>query len=222
MHGVQRTGVRLVISNNADPERADEYAEWCNAYEAGITRPGFLANAFRFESPCAAGDGDDPRYAAIYDIVTPDPATAWPDTERSVDYPTYLFDDPRSSLVAPVLRGSYALAASLETPSHGALTGATIILADVPPDALLERQLAEALETGVFYAASRFTIVEGYPEPPDRLEILETDRKEPLGAYANLLELLALPTSVRQRYSGSFRLHSAYPPSVAATPSAEH
>ena len=104
MHGVERTGVRFVLSNAADPSRADEYSAWYDTYGAGITRPGFLANAFRFENPSAAGNDDDPRYAAIYDIVTPDPATAWPSTEGSPDYPTYLFDDPRSVLVAPALR----------------------------------------------------------------------------------------------------------------------
>src|SRR5258706_577765 len=76
MHGVERTGVRFVLSNAADPSRADEYSAWYDTYGAGITRPGFLANAFRFENPSAAGNDDDPRYAAIYDIVTPDPATA--------------------------------------------------------------------------------------------------------------------------------------------------
>src|SRR5260370_35154168 len=78
MYGVERTGVRFVLSNAADPSRADEYSAWYDTYGAGITHPGFLANAFRFENPGAAGNDDDPRYAAIYDIVTPDPATAWP------------------------------------------------------------------------------------------------------------------------------------------------
>ena len=74
MHGVERTGVRFVLSNAADPNRADEYSAWYDTYGAGITRPGFLANAFRFENPSAAGNDDDPRYAAIYDIVTPEEA----------------------------------------------------------------------------------------------------------------------------------------------------
>src|SRR5712671_3656273 len=86
MHGVDRTGVRFVFSNLAEPSRAEEYSAWYDAYESGIIHAGFLANAFRFENPAAAGNDKDPRYATIYDIVTPDPATAWPDTERSPDY----------------------------------------------------------------------------------------------------------------------------------------
>ena len=60
MYGVERTGVRFVLSNAADPSRADEYSAWYDTYGAGITRPGFLANAFRFENPGAAGNDDDP------------------------------------------------------------------------------------------------------------------------------------------------------------------
>ncbi len=200
MHRVERTGVRFVLSNAADPSRADEYSAWYDTYGAGITRPGFLANAFRFENPSAAGNDDDPRYAAIYDIVTPDPATAWPSTEGS-----------------PALRASYALVGSLETPgAHGALTGAYIVLTDGADEASRERWAAAVLETGLFYAASRFRIIEGSPEPPDWLEVFETDQQDPLTAYARSLEALAprLPAAeIRQRNSGSFRLVSVYPPS---------
>jgi len=46
-------------------------------------------------------------------------------------------------------------------------------------------------------------------------------RQDPLTAYARLLKVLPLPTSVRQRYSGSFRLHSADPASMLAARSPE-
>src|SRR5260370_16837832 len=155
MHGVERTDVRFVLSNAAAPSRADEYSGWYDTYGLGITRPGFLANAFRFENPSAAGNDDDQRYAAIYDIVTPAPATAWPSTKGSPDYPTYLFDDPRSALVAPALRASYALVGSLETPgAHGALTGAYIVLTDGADQASPARWPAPLLQTQLFYPPS--------------------------------------------------------------------
>src|SRR5260370_3918833 len=109
MHGVERTGVRFVLSNVADPCRADEYSAWYDTYGVGITRPGFLANAFRFENPSAARNADDPRNAAIYNIVTPDPATAWPSTTGAPDYPTCLFDVPRCGLTAPALTAPSAV-----------------------------------------------------------------------------------------------------------------
>src|SRR5258708_12041581 len=194
MHGVERTGVRFVLSNAADPSRADEYSAWYDTYGAGITRPGFLANAFRFENPSAAGNDDDPRYAAIYDIVTPDPATAWPSTEGSPDYPTYLFDDPRSALVAPAFRASYALVGSLETPgAHRALTGAYIVLTDGADEVSRERWAAAGLETGLFYAASLFRIIEGSPRPPDCLAVFEPDQQDSLTAYARPLPALTPP-----------------------------
>ena len=116
-----------MLTNAIDPGRADDYSAWYDDYENAIIRPGLLANAFRFENPHAAGTPTDPRYAAIYDIVSPDPASAWPQTENSRGYPRYLFDDPRSRLVAPALRASYALTGSLETDSdRGDLTGVHI------------------------------------------------------------------------------------------------
>src|SRR5258708_35356201 len=71
MHGVERTGVRFVLSNAADPSRADEYSAWYDTYGASITRPGFLANAFRFENPSAAGHADGPPYAPPSDLQPP-------------------------------------------------------------------------------------------------------------------------------------------------------
>jgi hypothetical protein len=215
-HGIERTGVRFVLSNVADPTRADQYNEWYDAYAANLTLPGFLGDALRFENPGAGGNNDDPRYAAVYEIVTPDPGTAWPQTLKDPAYPTRLFGDPRNALVVPTFRASYELVGSLDTPGeHGALTGTYIVLTDGVGEASCERWAAEVLDTGLFYAASRFRIIEGDPAPPDWLEIFETDQQDPLTAYARSLEALAprLPTAeVRRRYSGSFRLVSAYPP----------
>ena len=148
-HPRERTGVRFVLTNTTDPGRADDYSAWYDDYEHAIIGPGLLANAFRFENPTADGTPTDPRYAAIYDIVTPDPASAWPATENSPSYPTHLFDDPRSRLVAPALRASYALTGSLETDSdHGDLTGVHIILSDRGTDTLREERAAALLKTG--------------------------------------------------------------------------
>jgi hypothetical protein len=143
-----------------------DYSAWYNDYERALIRPGVIADAFRFENPSAAGTASDPRYAAVYDIVSPDPASAWPDTENSSDYPRYLFDDPRSRLVVPALRASYALTGSLDTADDRALTGVHIILSDGATDTARAQRAAALLETGFFYGTSRFRIIEGSPEPP--------------------------------------------------------
>src|SRR2546429_5326219 len=113
-HARERTGVRFVLTNAADSSQADDYSAWYDDYERAIIRPGLIANAFRFENPDAAGTETDPRYAAIYDIVSPDPASAWPDTENSPDYPSYLVDDPRSRPGRPALVPSHALTRALQ------------------------------------------------------------------------------------------------------------
>ena len=114
IHPRERTGVRFVLTNVTDPSHVDDYSAWYDNSENAIIRLGVIANAFRFENPDAAGTEPDPRYAALYDLVTPDPASAWPAIENSPEYPTYLFADPRSKLVAPTLRGSYAMTGSIE------------------------------------------------------------------------------------------------------------
>jgi len=75
-HPRKRTGGRFVLTNATDPGHGDDYSAWYDDYESAIIRPGLLANAFRFENPHAAATPTDPRYAAIYDIVSPDPASA--------------------------------------------------------------------------------------------------------------------------------------------------
>src|SRR5437868_15202000 len=213
-HPRERTGVRFVLTNATNPSRADDHSAWYDDYEKAITRPGLIANAFRFENPNAAGTETDPRYAAIYDIVSPDPAAAWPAIENSPDYPRFLFDDPRSRLVAPALRGSYALTGSLETGSdHGDLSGVHIILSDGGTDTAREQRATALLKTGFFHGASRSRIMDGSPEPPGWLEIFETDLQDPLTAYArscDALESQPPADGVRQRSSRPFILVAAH------------
>jgi len=213
-HPRERTGVRFVLTNAADSSRTDDYSAWYDDYERAIIRPGPIANAFRFENPDAAGTETDPRYAALYDIVSPDPASAWPEIENSPDYPSYLFADSRSRLVVPVLRASYALTGSLTIDDdHGLLTGVHIILSEGGTDTVRAQRAAVLLETGFFYSASRFRIIEGKPEPPACLEVFETDRQDPLTAYARARAAPAadLPADgARERSSRPFALVAAH------------
>jgi hypothetical protein len=215
-HPPERTGVRFVLTNAADPSRVDDYSAWYDDFERAIIRPGQIANAFRFENPNAAGTTSDPRHAAVYDIVSPDPASAWPATESSPDYPRYLFDDPRSRLVVPELRASYALTGSLEVNNdRGVLTGVHIILSDGATDVVRAQRAAALLETGFFYGASRYRIIEGSPNPPAWLEIFETDVKDPLTTYARAFAaLVPKPRAVgaREHSSHSFVLVAAHYP----------
>ena len=207
-----RTGVRFVFTNLTDPSRADDFGAWYDSYGAALTRPGFLINNFRFENPSAAGTDRDPRFAAVYDIVTPDPAEAWPATETSPNYPRSLFDDPRSLLVSPAFRGSYALVRSLQTPrGHGALTGIYVALTDGDDDISRHRWPERILQTGFYYAASRYRLIEGNPEPAPWLDILETDQPDPLDAFPHAVKAGPPDASDRRGCAGSFQLVSAYP-----------
>ena len=213
-HPRDRTGVRFVLANATDLSHADDYRAWYDEFATAIVRAGAIANAVRFEKLQATGTETDPRYAAIYDLVTPDPASVWPATENSPDYPRQLLADPRTKRVAPVLQGCYTTTGSIETDDeHGALTGVHIILSDGGTDAGRERRAAPLLETGFFHCASRFRIIGGSPDPPAWLEVFETDGQDPLSAYARACDAVAPrppADGVRQRISHSFALVAAH------------
>jgi len=207
MHDTRRTGVRFVLTNPSDPGRLDDFSDWYDTYAAALTVPGYLANAFRFENPDASAEPNSPRYVTIYDIVTSDPATAWPDTERSPDYPTDLFSNPRAKLVAPALRASYALVGSQAQPGgHGPLTGIHVILSNGGNDTERQQHEDQVLQTGRFYSASRFRIIEGSPEPAEWLEVFETDAPDPLDTYAGTPSATPPAAEIQPQLSQSFRL----------------
>ena len=207
MHPSSRTGVRFVLANPSDPSRLDEFSDWYDTYSAAITVPGYLANDVHFENPDASGDKTSPRYATIYDIVSPDPATAWPDTEQSPVYPTHLFSDPRARLVSPALRASYALVGlQLQPGQHGPLTGIHVILSNGSGDAERQQREAQILQTGLFYSAARFRIIEGSPAPAEWLEVFETDDPDPLHAYPRAISQTLPASQIHPELSESFRL----------------
>lgn len=207
MHPTSRTGVRFVLANPSDPSRLDEFNDWYDTYSAAITVPGYLANDVHFENPDAGGQGNTPRYATTYDIVSPDPATAWPDTEHSPAYPTHLFSDPRAKLVSPALRASYALVASqLQPGQRGPLTGIHVILSTNGGDTERQHQEAQILQTGSFYSAARFRIIEGSPEPAEWLEVFETDDPDPLHTYKRVTSHTLPAPQIQPQLSESFRL----------------
>jgi len=76
---------------------------------------------------------------------------------------------------------------------------------------------AALLKTGFFYGATRSRIIEGSPEPPEWLELFETDLQDPLTAYARACDALKSQSpadGVRQRSSRPFVLVAAHQPSM--------
>ena len=207
MHETRPTGVRFVLTNPADPSRLDDFSDWYDTYAAALTVPGYLANDVHFENPDASGGNTGPRYATIYDIVSPDPATAWPDTEHSPAYPTHLFSDPRAKLVSLALRASYALVGShLQPGPHGPLTGIHVILSNGSGDTERQHREAQILQTGLFYSAARFRLIEGSPEPAEWLEVFETGDPDPLHAYPRATRHTPPASQIQPQLSQSFRL----------------
>jgi len=210
MHPSGRTGRRFVLPNPSDPRRLDHFKDWYDTYSAAITVPGYLANDARLENPAASRENTSPRYATTYDIVSPDPATAWPDTEHSPAYPTHLFSDPRASLVSPVLRASYALVGSQHRPGQdGPLTGIHVILSNGAGDTERQHRETQILQTGLFYSAARFRLIEGSPNPAEWLEVFETGDPDPLHAYPRAAGHTLPVPQIHAQLSQSFRLAGA-------------
>src|SRR4029077_5375354 len=102
----------------------------------------------------------------------PPPAAPWPAPAPSPASPPQLFSDPRAKLVSPALRASYALIGSqLQPGQHGPLTGIHVILSNGGGDTERQHQETQILQTGLFYSAVRFRIIEGSPEPAEWLEV---------------------------------------------------
>src|ERR1700756_4995165 len=87
------------------------------------------------------------------------------------------FSARRAPLVSPALRASYALIGSqLQPGPHGPLTGIHVILSNGGDDTERQHQEAQILQTGLFYSAARFRIIEGSPAPAEWLPGFETER----------------------------------------------
>jgi hypothetical protein len=114
---------------------------------------------------------------------------------------------PRAKLVAPALRASCALVGSQAQPGgHGPLTGIHVILSNSGGDTERQQREAQVLQTGLFYSAARFRIIEGSPEPAEWLEVFETDARDPRNAYARATSDPPSSSIIETELSESFRL----------------
>ena len=83
--GATVAGARVVLCNCADPAREGEFNAWYDAYAVDILWPRLLVNVRRYRCIEPEAGDTNPRYFALYDILTPELATAWPLTR---DHPT--------------------------------------------------------------------------------------------------------------------------------------
>jgi hypothetical protein len=110
-------------------------------------------------------------------------------------------------LVSAALRASDALVGSQLRPGeHGPLTGIHVILSDGSGDTERQHRKARILQTGFFYSAARFRIIEGSPEPTEWLEVFETDDPDPLHTYPRATSQMPPASQIHPELSQSFRL----------------
>ena len=207
------TGLRVVLSNCADASREADFNAWYDAYAVDILWPRQLVNVQRYCNPARPGDAAQARYLALYDIVTPDPAIAWPETR---DHPTRPRRD-KSPLLDTVLAATYRIERATG-PARSGVTGVLAVFSDCNDTARAdearawrERLLSEAMAGGVFTRASLSVNVEGVPEQPQYLNVFETTRPDAMTACGAVLAqlqpgaALAPPACVRSRYCDAWR-----------------
>ena len=86
-----------------------------------------------------------------------------------------------------------------------------VVLSNGGGDPGRQHRDAEVLRTGLFYSASRFRLIEGFPEPAEWLEVFETDARDPLDTYARATSPVPSSASELQpELSRSFRLAHAH------------
>ena len=69
-----------------------------------------------------------------------------------------------------------------------------------------QHQEAQILQTGLFYSAARFRLIEGSPDPAQWLEVFETDNPDPLHAYPRATRHTPPAPQIQPQLSQSFRL----------------
>jgi hypothetical protein len=135
----------------------------------------------RFENPTAVGTSADPRFAALYDIATPGPCRRLAGDRELARLSDGAVRLPTSRLIVPEFRGSYALVGARTTAgAHGHRTAVYVVLSNGSDDTARATWAADVLGMCRFHAASRFRLIEGFPEPAQWLDILETDAAAPV------------------------------------------
>jgi hypothetical protein len=153
-------GIRVAIVNCTDPDRVADFHSWYDTYAAHCTDPGLFVNARRFDNPQAADTPEGPRFLALYDVVAPDLATAWSDTEKHMKdlYPEY------PDYISVVLAGTFELTASLgDSRSVETPTGGVYLLMSDSDASALHDFASRVLKTATCATGSIFNLVEGFP-----------------------------------------------------------
>lgn len=208
------TGLRVVLSDCADAAREAEFNAWYDGYAVDILWPRQLINVQRYRNPDRRGDASHPRYLALYDIVTPDPALAWPETR---DHPTRPRRE-KSELLDTVLAATYKIQHATG-PARAAVTGVLALFTDCADEVQThaardwrEAILRQVMAGGDFLRASLSANVEGAPAQPQYLHVFETTRPDPVRACRSVLARidaggpLAPPACVGVRYCDAYGL----------------
>ena len=83
-----------------------------------------------------------------------------------------------------------------------------VILSNGGDDTGRQHREAQIPQTGLFYSAARFRIIEGSPAPAEWLEVFETDDSHPLHAYPRVTSITPPASQIQPQLSQSFRLRA--------------
>lgn len=185
----------------------DDFNAWYDQFVVDSTQPGILQNDRRYENSSAEGSPQDPQFLALYDIADDDLSTAWPRTAAALQdlYPTF------PDYIEVTLAGTYERADTVAEQTAGASdVGVTLLLADEGADQCFDSLISRLAEGGLVFNAARFTLVEGFPEPPSVALLIET-YDEPAFEYATRAQDEVAAASGSVRLASAFRRQSPAP-----------
>jgi hypothetical protein len=208
MHETRRTGVRFVLTNPSDPGRLDDFTDWYDTYAEALTVPATspTPSISRTPTPPPGRTARATRRSTTSSPPTPRRPGPTPST-RPTTRPTC------SATRAP---GWSRRHSAPPTPSSDprpgrastAGPGIHVILSNGGDDTGRQHREAQVLQTGLFYSAARFRIIEGSPEPAEWLEVFETDARDPLDTFAQAPSDTPSTPAIEAVLSESFRLVS--------------
>ncbi len=193
MEGREHTGVLVIMNATKDPAKAAEWNDWYeNVHMPEILATKVFSTASRFKAMPGAKTLGDSTNLALYETSRQDVAGAWDDLR------TALGANPQPSTPRPESIVSMVSTHSLIS-AHGQAVGkkangALVVLANLIDEAkwdeytewLTQHHIPEIIQTGAFYAATRYRANDPQEGQAHLLVIYETELRDPAEAMKKL------------------------------------
>ena len=192
MQGRSPKGVAVILGNCGIPGKEAELDKWyVEMHIPDVTKPGIFSIATRYENPAAKPEA--PRYLAVYETDRDDPGAAWGENRK---HTAPLREQGRiHAAMKASFVGIYKRHGKVGgKPGSRKTTGILLVLTDCKDPAREAEfdkwyddvHLGDIIDTGLYFAATRYVNTNFTPGQPKYLAIYETDKPDPIAASNEL------------------------------------